>query len=124
MVEHLTLPEMKMAFSDWYKALRGGGSVHIVVPNMDFHVEQWLQAQWDNFSEDDKKSNEVWSFAGFWGWQRECDPALSNYNRSYWDVHKSGFNEKSLRYFLKQAGFTEISTWIEDDCHLCAIAEK
>jgi len=108
MLEHLTFKEMEICLLDWHKTLKVGGSVLIIVPNIDFHIKQWLKAKWDDTEIDFNKSNARWSMAGFWGWQNECDPTEKNYNNSYWDVHKSGYNNTSLKYFLKDAGFNNI----------------
>jgi 2-polyprenyl-3-methyl-5-hydroxy-6-metoxy-1,4-benzoquinol methylase len=62
--------------------------------------------------------------AGFYGWQRECDPTSGNYNSTYWDVHKSGFNLKNISFLLSKVGFTEIELSIFDKCHLVAKATR
>ncbi len=123
-LEHLTFKEAILTLQDWNCALREGGKVEIIVPNMEFHIKQWLRAKWDDINFETKMSDANWSSAGFWGWQRECDPTYNDYNNSYWDVHKSGYNEQSISYFLKKVGFKEIETSIYDEYHLRAIAYK
>ena len=69
------------------------------------------------------KSNTRWGFAGFYGWQRETDPRKIDYNSSYWDTHKSAFNEINLKFMLQKAGFSNIRTEIIDEVHLHLYAE-
>ena len=124
MLEHLTLAEVECALLDWFEALDIGGKVHIVVPNLDYHIKQWGRASWTPEAFRQPKSDACYACAGLYGWQRECDPRKPDYNATYWDVHKSGFSEQSLTYLLKMAGFAGISVWIEEEVHLVATAFK
>lgn len=108
MVEHLTFKELEHALEDWYNALKVGGKVLIIIPDMDFHIKQWNDAVWNDEEMKERTSNARWGAAGFWGWQNECDPKAANYNNTYWDVHKSGHNIKSLTYFLEKANFKDV----------------
>lgn len=124
MLEHLTAMEVQATLLDWYKALAIGGKLYIVVPNLDFHIQQWLNAKWNETSLKNKKSNARYGFAGFYGWQRECDPRKPDYNSTYWDVHKSGYNEKNLAFLLKRAGYLDVHTEVKNQVHLVATAIK
>ncbi|XOV79312.1 MAG: methyltransferase domain-containing protein [Aestuariibacter sp.] len=124
MLEHLTTMEAEAALLDWHKALSIGGQLYIVVPNLDFHVHQWLKAEWNESTLRDERSDARYGFAGLFGWQRECDPRQEDYNNSYWDVHKSGYNEKRLAFLLKRAGYVDVKTEIKNQVHLVATATK
>ncbi len=124
MLEHLTDKEAVATLTDWFKALAVGGSVYIVVPNLDYHIQQWLAAEWNDENYDNSKSAASHGFAGFYGWQRQCDPAVDDYETSYWDVHKSGYNQARLAFLLKRTGFSEVHTEIKNNLHLVAIAVK
>lgn len=124
MLEHLTSMEADAALLDWHHALKIGGSVYIVVPNLDFHIQQWLDAEWNDETIKDEKSDARYGFAGLYGWQRECNPKLDDYNQTHWDVHKSGYNKKRLKYLLERAGFVNIQLQIKGQVHLVAAAEK
>jgi len=124
MLEHLTSMEADRALRNWYRALKVGGQVHIVVPNLDFHCQQWLKADWNEDTIHNKWSDARYSSAGLYGWQRRCDPKASDYTQSYWDVHKSGYNERKLRFLLERIGFDRVSINVVDDVHLDATAEK
>jgi hypothetical protein len=62
----------------------------MIIPNMSFHITQWLS-----------RSDFQWAKEGFWGKQREGDTET-------WDIHKSGYDQKSLNALLIEAGFTNI----------------
>ena len=124
MLEHLTFKEVEATLNDWYKCLQVGGCIHLVVPFLDFHIEQWNMAEWNETTYGEKWSDASWSMAGIYGWQRECDPTSENYNSTYWDVHKSGFNIKNITFLLERAGFSKIDISIFDHCHLVAKATR
>lgn len=124
MLEHLTTMEADYALRDWFDALKLGGTIHIVVPDIDYHARQWLNADWTEDTLCDPRSDARHSFAGLWGWQQECNPYLADYNNSYWDVHKSGYNKRRMEFLLSRIGYSDIETYIEGDFHLHAIAKK
>lgn len=123
-LEHLTDEETRLTLDDWFSALRIGGTVEIIVPNMRFHIDQWLKANWKAEGPVGTKNIARWAFAGFYGWQRECNPRERGYNQSYWDVHKSGYDAGRIEYLLETSGFARIETEIVDECHLVARASK
>ena len=47
MLEHLTFKEVDATLKDWHKCLEVGGGIHLVVPFLDFHIEQWNKAEWN-----------------------------------------------------------------------------
>lgn len=126
MLEHLTFSQLELTLTDWHKCLQSGGSIHLIVPNIDYHIEQWKKAKWDEENWKEQWSDARWSAAGFWGWQNECAVEdTSNINETtFWDVHKSGHNIKSITFFLSRAGFSDIKCEIIDNVHLCAKAIK
>jgi len=121
--EHLTDQESRWALKACFCALAVGGEIEIIVPDLDFHIQQWQKANWEH-EEMDKFSDAKWGHAGLFGWQRECDPSLPEYNNTYWDVHKTGYNAERIRYLLRMAGFSRIQTQIVDEVHLVAKAVK
>ncbi|MCR9291426.1 MAG: hypothetical protein NXI32_01825 [bacterium] len=113
MLEHLTLREAELTLRDWHAALQPGGLVNIEVPNLEFHIAQWGRCEWNRPALEQNFSDTRWGFAGLYGWQRECDPSQGDYNASYWDVHKSGYTPEAMRFFLAEAGFTEIQIQLQ-----------
>jgi predicted SAM-dependent methyltransferase/2-polyprenyl-3-methyl-5-hydroxy-6-metoxy-1,4-benzoquinol methylase len=124
MLEYLTNYEADRTLRDWFKALKTNGTIRIVVPDMDFHCRQWLEAEWTEESLKEPMSDAKHSFAGLWGWQAQCDPWAKDYNTTYWDVHKSGYNEKRIRLLLERIGFVDVKTEIKNKWHLVATANK
>lgn len=124
MLEHLTNYEADRTLRDWYKSLKYNGEIEVIVPDMDFHAKQWLEAEWSDEVLKDKWSDAKHGFAGFWGWQEECDPWSQNYNDSYWSVHKSGYNKKRMHWLLNRIGYVDIDIQIVDKWHLVAKAKK
>lgn len=95
-MEHLTFRETDKFLSVIYKILKTAGEVEIIVPNMTFHINQWLN-----------KNNSSQMFehakAGFWGWQR-------GNNENYWDVHKSGYDKETIEQLILKHGFVNFSS--------------
>ena len=124
MLEHLTFEQVIHTLHMWFCCLAQGGVVKIIVPDMDFHIAQWQNAAWTGEEWRKERSNARWSSAGFWGWQRETGVRHEGLSPTdFWDVHKSGFNKDSLCFFLRGAGFSDI-TCKNDGHSLVALAFK
>ena len=108
MLEHLTLAEVDYTLRDWHKALALGGVVHVIVPNIEFHIDQWRRAEWTEEAYAVSRSDARYGHAGFYGWQHECNPRARDYSPSYWDVHKTAFNVENMTFFLGRTGFSEV----------------
>lgn len=98
--EHLTFYQGEIVLDKWKKILKPGGRCEMLLPNMSFHIDQWIN-----------KRNEPKQLrhakAGFWGWQRgEFDDV--------WDVHKSGYDKEILLNLLTTKGFKNISSLDKD----------
>lgn len=97
--EHLTFRQGEEVLKIWYDILVPGGFCDIEIPNMQYHIEQWV-------TEDDLN----WCRAGFWGWQRGEFSDL-------WDTHKSGYNKKQLKNLLTSKGFKDLEDSFYEDTH-------
>lgn len=100
--EHLSFPQGKMTLEAWVKILKHGGILQIVLPDMRFHIDQFLDPDQDKPS----PANPHWTtrqhaIAGLWGWQREADTQM-------WDIHKSGYDFDLLHATLDAHGFQNI----------------
>lgn len=124
MLEHLTDNESKLTLQDWFNSLKIGGSVRIIVPDMDFHCKQWLDAKWSDITVEEKWSDSTHSHASIYGWQKECNPLDDNYNTTYWDVHKSGYNKRKMEYLLNKIGYKDVYVETKNKWHLVAVACK
>ncbi len=124
MLEHLTLKEVEAALTDWYEVLDVCGCIEIIVPNLPYHINQFLNATWSIDELNQSHSDASWGLAGLYGWQRDCDTSKLNCNNKYWDVHKIGFNKELLLFLLMRAGYSNIEVDVEENCHLIAKAKK
>ena len=94
--EHLTFAQGEKQLEVWHKILKPGGMCEMYLPNMRFHINQWV-----NLSDDPKQLRHA--KAGFWGWQR------GNFD-DVWDVHKSGYNEEHLHELIASKNFVNIQS--------------
>jgi len=92
--EHLTFYQADLTLKSWYKILKSGGKIEMIVPNMEFHIRQWLNPNRKTVGKDERHA-----IAGFWGWQREDDP------HNFWDVHKSGYDYNLLKDFVTDRNY-------------------
>ena len=88
-LEHLTFIQADKLVGIWFQILQSGGICELAVPNMDYHIQQWI-----------KGKNMSHARAGFWGHQREGEYEV-------WDVHKSGYNQKTLTELFLSHGFVD-----------------
>jgi len=114
--EHLTFPQAAMTLKAWMHVLHPGGTIEIIVPDLRFHVEQYLQPSERSIT-NPKWSNLQHAMAGFYGWQREADV-------SYWDVHKSGYDFEQLHSVLAEHGFSNINRIPDEPWNLHVEAQK
>lgn len=101
-VEHLTFRQVDLTLNAWMHILVPGGSIDIILPDLEYHVRQYLEPGYSSPSE----CNPNWTIrqhalAGFWGWQREGET-------KFWDVHKCGFDFPMLKERLEQHGFSNV----------------
>jgi predicted SAM-dependent methyltransferase len=120
--EHLTFEQGRCSLLCWHKCLSKGGQVRIIVPDLHYHTMQYLE----NYnSRDVIKTEKVFteythSIAGFYGWQREKDEDdryFSAFNTN-WDIHKSGYDNISLKKLIESAGFVNYERLTNKPWHL------
>lgn len=86
-LEHLTFIQAEKLVGIWYDILNPNGLCELMVPNIDYHIKQWIN-----------EKNMTHARAGLWGHQREGEYEV-------WDVHKSGYNAKTLTELFTSKGF-------------------
>jgi len=101
-LEHLTFVQVELTIQVWRRLQIKGGRLVIVIPDIDYHISQWLAHDGTKIS----ATNSNWTLrqhaiAGFWGWQSEG-------STKSWDVHKSGFNYQSIRDLLVKNGYCDV----------------
>jgi predicted SAM-dependent methyltransferase len=88
--EHLTFKQGKYLLATWYKILKPGGRVEMLVPNMRLHAQQWIDGDY-------------LAANGIYGHQRgEFDDV--------WDVHKSGYDVDTLKELVHTYNFTNYTS--------------
>lgn len=100
--EHLTFAQADLTLQAWDRILIPGGMLQIIVPDIEYHIKQFLTPN----SLTPSETNPKWTvlehaLAGFWGWQNEGE-------EKFWDVHKSGYDFRCLEMKLLQHGFSDI----------------
>ena len=100
--EHLTFSQADLTLKAWKNILVSGGIIQMVVPDIEYHIQQFLNPNPLTSSE----TNPNWTvlqhaIAGFWGWQREGETKL-------WDVHKSGYDFRLLKMKFLEHEFEKI----------------
>lgn len=104
--EHLTFKQGAVVLEKWYKILKPQGIMEMMLPNMTYHVNQWLHKE-------QNPKNMKHAKGGFWGWQRgKFDDT--------WDIHKSGYDFPTLSTLLNEVGFKQITSMTKtlDEKHL------
>jgi 2-polyprenyl-3-methyl-5-hydroxy-6-metoxy-1,4-benzoquinol methylase len=105
---YLTSMEADLAMLSWSDLLVKGGVLQITVPNVDYFIQLWQQATWDNTSLINAESLARKAFAGLWGEQSNGNPRDDNYHPNFQNVYKSGYNQARLKLLFERAGFCEM----------------
>ncbi len=116
--EHLTFAQADKTLKAWRKILVSGGIVQVIVPDIRYHIAQFLSP--NPFAPSEASSGwtlRVHALAGFWGWQREGDT-------KFWDVHKSGYDFESLKTKLLENGFCDVQQIEDKPWHLNVMCNK
>ena len=101
--EHLTYIEVNWTLDAWKNILTNNGTLIIIVPDMLFHIQQWLNPNRKKINDPKKMCDEEWAIKSIWGHQRETEKG------EIWDVHKSGYDFELLKDKLEEFGFKNIS---------------
>jgi predicted SAM-dependent methyltransferase len=117
--EHLTFEQADKTIGAWKTILKDGGIIEMIVPDMLYHIAQWLDPDRRSRIVPGKTGLSFQEHAqrGFWGHQRE---GMTN----TWDLHKSGYDWPLLRDFLDHHGFTHIKRLESLPKNLHVIAKK
>lgn len=107
-LEFMTIMEVDSCLTDWYQALKIGGTLTLLVPNTDYFAKIWLKSEWTEADLRDPNSLGRISRSGLYGEQTKGNPKVKNYDPSHFDIVKTPFNEKYLTFLLHRAGFDSI----------------
>jgi len=100
MLEHLDPSDGARTLASWYRLLKPGGHVRLIVPDLAFHARQLLgqATSWDA----DAGRNLAHAMAGLYGWH---DPQRGGKDT---DAHRWGYTWLALSRTLQQMGFEAI----------------
>ncbi len=98
MLEHLDPNDAQAAIARWFSLLMPGGSLNVVVPDLEFHARQLLGTAQSHFAD-----QQMHAHAGFFGWRDESRGG----NRE--DAHRWGYTERTLAELLRCCGFVGIA---------------
>jgi predicted SAM-dependent methyltransferase len=116
--EHLTFAQAHLTLCAWMTILRPGGTIQMIIPDLAYHIAQFLAPNRKAPSE----ANPNWTLqqhaiGSFWGWQ--CDGATET-----WDVHKSGYDFDLLDESLQKHGFRNVRRVYDNPWNLNVICQK
>ncbi|MFO7898154.1 MAG: methyltransferase domain-containing protein [Planctomycetota bacterium] len=124
-LEHLTLSQAGASLRDWMRALAIGGQLEVVVPNVDYHIKQWKQAEWNATTWRNESSDSRRALAGLWGWQGPAGPrSPSTGPAPTRHAHRAGFNRELLAFFLEWHGYWDVRCEARDRHDLVAGGTK
>tara|TARA_B100001287_G_scaffold238423_1_gene211866 strand:- start:10200 stop:10673 length:474 start_codon:yes stop_codon:yes gene_type:complete len=92
--EHLTFAQGEYLLEVWYKILKPGGRIEMMLPNMMCHAYQWING--------DPRAAE-----NIYGHQRgEFEDT--------WDIHKSGYDQYSMKTLVERKGYKDYKSFNKD----------
>ena len=106
-VEHLSRSDAKDALTNWKRILKPGGRLHVIVPDLAFHVDQFKGL----VSSDPERFPDQFehAMAGFFGWS---DPDRGGQD---WDIHRWGYSFETLKALLENLGYRDITRLSEGE---------
>ena len=119
-LEHLTFYDVDRTLKSWHSILKPGASLHIIVPDIMYHINQFLDPKRTRRMRIKKGKWTVEDMAtfGFWGFQRQTELGET------WDIHKSGYDFPLLERKLIEHGFARIERLATTPPHLSVVAFK
>jgi predicted SAM-dependent methyltransferase len=110
--EHLTFAQGLKTLEAWRKVLAENAKVILITPDLRWHCNQFV----NNRAE--YASSRSFPETGIFGWQKEAEAAeLFTSFETSWDVHKSGYDEVTLRNLVERWGFERYTRLAGDAEH-------
>jgi 2-polyprenyl-3-methyl-5-hydroxy-6-metoxy-1,4-benzoquinol methylase len=123
-MQHLTSMEADLAMLNWFDCLTLQSHIQVVVPDADYFMRMWLDADWTKTTLLTKTSLARSAFSGLFGAQEDGNPRDTNYDFAQPGVFKSAYNAKRLEVLLERAGFCHIELSPSEDGVLVMRAKK
>lgn len=99
LLEHISHLETEKTLKEWYRVLKPGGKLTINVPDIEWACEKFLA----NYQKHQSTGSSAY--------QNYQELLLVFYGHQYseGEYHKTGFTQRSLKEYLKKAGFRKIN---------------
>lgn len=110
----MTTMEVNACLIDWFDSLNIGGELLLELPDVNFHMQNWMNAEWNENTLKDSSSLARISFKSIFGTQDTSNPMFENYNPLCNEVFKSGYNVKRLTFLLQRVGFANVGVKAEN----------
>ena len=106
MFEHLTFKQGRMALRSWYKILQKNGKVNLILPDLKYHIQEYINYYDNRETSHFPFPSFLHSVGSIFGWQTEKEQSDHfTASQDLWDVHKSGYDERSLRELVESCGY-------------------
>ena len=126
-LEHIPQANTVATLREWFRVLKPGGTVRVIVPDLAFVIDKWIN------KEENKKWWDVYLNDPGLYCESELKKPFGHIDDAFVHVmyldghHVSGYTPDLLEYYLKVAGFTEIERCDEDeqdipDCTVCDLS--
>jgi len=124
MFEHLTFAQGRKTLEVWLEILKLGGKVHLIMPDLKYHADEYLRFYNDRGSSQ-KGNNFFHAIKSIFGGQRENIDFdyMTSFNTA-WDIHKSGYDEVSLKELLESLGYVRFKRLENRPWHLDILCFK
>jgi predicted SAM-dependent methyltransferase len=94
-LEHFTLREAVDVLLEWRRALKPGGLLYVIVPNLLWHLRQVLEGSHESvYVKESGRNARYWGMGSIYGWQQDEH-----------DLHKFGYWPELLADLLNVCGF-------------------
>ena len=113
-LHHLTSMEADLAMLNWFDCLPVQSHIKIVVPDADYFMKMWLDADWTNSTLLSSSSSARCAFSGLFGLQEDGNPRDLCYDFAQPGVFKSAYNAQRLEVLLERAGFCHLNVTSSD----------
>lgn len=123
-LEHIHQSKTILTIKEWYRVLKAGGQLRIIVPDLNFYIKKWInrdvEIEWWNVQLNDR---------GLY-LDSELKKPFTNIDDAFVHLlflnghHLTAFTPDLLKYYMELAGFKNIDRCDEDeqdipDCTVC-----
>jgi hypothetical protein len=97
-LEHLSFENCKKALQEWFRVLKNGGELLLLIPDLELCCKNYLNSNGQNTVNYIKDND--WYRATIFGYQKDA-----NGSKSEFQFHLSGYNKNEIKQLLQDIGF-------------------